>query len=327
MALSIIPKAYCKPLFLMHNDINEHILFLVRAYLVRRILSVPLDGAKKLWARIWAASGDSVQQSQPVARETTPAFVVAAAAHMVLPQRYVGVLLVDPYPEFHFDDRPDRQQLKRQLNKLLDAYHELLRPQRQPQIDEPELLPAALDREERIEQVAARFLEAHDWPLSALPLVVEIFHQLGWSATRVALDAALENGMTVRELELAFHLKMIWEETDKYSQQSRWKNMPWHTAWQIIRSFQAYPQKEELEVLIERLHECWLHTPALYRSSNFFSCYVLKECVNSIPGAVSENLYLLADPDETPFNNYSVPESCDIAQMQLQQRLLELGVI
>lgn len=327
-ALSIIPKSYCKPLFLVHNDVSAHILFLAGDDAVRRILSLPMEGAKKLWTRFRSLPGGVDRPVSPPAVATTSVFVVAVREYLELPPRYVGVLFKDPLPEFHLDDRPEQLQLKRRLNALLDAYHELQSPAVLPKTDQgSELLPAELDEDERIEQVAARFLEAHDWPLTALPLVMEVFHHLGWSATRVALDTAMENGMSVRELELAFHLKVIWEGSDKYSQQSRWKNMPWPTALQIIRSFAAYPQKYEIESFIERLHDRWLNTPPAYRYSQFFLSYILKCCATQVTDCVTEHSRLLAHFDEIPFNNHSRPESYDIANVQLQQRLLELGVI
>lgn len=273
---------------------------------MRRILSTSLAKFKNLLSR---------------------ALGLPASEPIVLTERYEGVLLEDPFPEVYFDDSAEQRILRQQLNALLDKYYQL-----HPfamDIVEPdfELLPAELTKDERIDQVAAQFLEFHEWPITALPLVKEVFYQLGWSATKEALDAAIENGMTVKELELCFHLKTLWESSDKYAQRSRWQMMSWPSALYIIRSFRAYPQKEELDQLIEHLYDGWQHAPLSSQTNESFFSYIVTHLREWDTGCVIEGSGFLELTDRLLFNSYEYSDSYDIAQVQLRQRLLELGVI
>lgn len=294
---------------------------------VRRLISVPFNKVKKILSRINPATGSDIQQFDSSATWVPLDFYVALSPYMVLPERSKDVLFKDLFSAYEFDSSVERQQLRRTLNNLLDAYYELKPPIPIAIFDEPELLPDGLDEDERIEQVAAQFIETHGWPLSALSLVKDVFHRFGWSATRVALDTVVENGMSVSELALAFHLKNLWEASDKYSQNSKWYNLAWPTALEIIRSFHAYPQKEELERFLEDQYDRWLYAPPLYQQSHYFLSYILRRCRTESVSCIREGSRILENFDEVPFNNYTYPESYDIGKVQLQKRLIELGLI
>lgn len=283
-----------------------------------RILSTSLDKVKQFFDRLRSTLTQDVDVPQLPASVPEP---------MVLPERYEGVLLEDPFPEVFFDNQEAQRALKKQLNELLDNYYRLNLAALE--VVKPVItgLPTKLDTEEHLLQVASQFVNAHNWPISALPLIKEIFYQQGWGATRIALNVAIENGMTVKELELCFHLKTLWDRSEHYTSHSSWKVMSWPTALYVIRSFPSYPQKEELEHLLDSWYERWLYTPSSHQLSKHFLSYVLKQRDSYSLRLNSESSDFLVSPEEIPFNNYNYPESNDIAQVQLRQRLLELGVI
>ncbi|MGF6316124.1 hypothetical protein [Pseudomonas frederiksbergensis] len=168
-------------------------------------------------------------------------------------------------------------------------------------IYESDYLASSVSRKHRALQKASELIANTGWCLSTLPLIQSIFISSGWGATRIALEREIEKGLTPEELVLAKHVKEIWAENDQYwirfdtvgDKYICQQQLSWPAALLIVRSFEALPQLEEVEVLIESLFETWYGSPYLYekpkihRKFKTFGLYLwfrfanLKECLPS----------------------------------------------
>ena len=302
---------------------------------MRHLISTSISKVKKLWSKLrgqaqTSANDHSLTNSHggapPKGTELPPIAAISSPSVSSKKPDH-GLYFDDPLPEIYFDDGPEAQQLKQHLNTLLDEFHHLNSLVFSDKEIDPSDLPNILTDDERVTQIAAQFIEDHDWPITALPILEEIFQHLGWAATKTALEEMVNNGMNVQELKIAYHIRCIWESSEKYTQSSRWKTFSWPMALLIIRSFQNYPQLEEVEVFIERLYDRWLNTPKHYKESYFFLSYLQKKCTTLSADHFTEANSRYPDYNDVPFNNYAYSESNDIKRMQQQQRLMELGVI
>lgn len=139
-----------------------------------------------------------------------------------------------------------------------------------------------LTREERALQKAVALIVQYDWPHATRFLIQRIFVMSGWGATRVALERAIDEGLTPEELVLAAHIKVIWADNDLYwiafdstgSTRLSYHALSWRTALLIVRSFESIPQVEEIDVLLEQLFEYWYENPTLRRVFKAFARYL-----------------------------------------------------
>ncbi|MCO7058641.1 MULTISPECIES: hypothetical protein [Pseudomonas] len=139
-----------------------------------------------------------------------------------------------------------------------------------------------ITREERAKQKAVELVYRYDWPHGTLPLIQQIYIMSGWGATRVALERAIDEGLTPEELVLAAHIKVIWADNDLYwiafdstgSTRLSYHALSWRTALLIVRSFESIPQVEEIDVLLEQLFEYWYENATLRRVFKAFARYL-----------------------------------------------------
>lgn len=139
-----------------------------------------------------------------------------------------------------------------------------------------------ITREERAKQKAVELVYRYDWPHGTLPLIQQIYVMSGWGATRVALERAIDEGLTPEELVLAAHIKVIWADNDLYwiafdstgSTRLSYHALSWRTALMIVRSFESIPQVEEIDVLLEQLFEYWYENATLRRVFKAFARYL-----------------------------------------------------
>lgn len=139
-----------------------------------------------------------------------------------------------------------------------------------------------LTREERALQKAVALIVKYDWPHATRFLIQRIFVMSGWGATRLALERAIDEGLTPQELVLAAHIKVIWADNDLYwiafdstgSTRLSYHALSWRTALLIVRSFESIPQVEEIDVLLEQLFEYWYENATLRRVFKAFARYL-----------------------------------------------------
>lgn len=139
-----------------------------------------------------------------------------------------------------------------------------------------------LTREERALQKAVALIVRYDWPHTTRFLIQQIFVMSGWGATRLALERAIDEGLTPEELVLAAHIKVIWADNDLYwiafdstgSTRLSYHALSWRTALLIVRSFESIPQVEEIDVLLEQLFEYWYENTTLRRVFKAFARYL-----------------------------------------------------
>jgi hypothetical protein len=166
---------------------------------------------------------------------------------------------------------------------------------------------------DRALQKAAELIGKTNWPLSALPLVQQIFFMSSGGQTRLALEREIEKGMTPAELVLAAHIKVIWAENDIYwiafdkTGSSRLSHyvLSWPTALLIVRSFESLPQVEEIEVLLEDLFSSWYENAVLRRAFKAFARYLWFRFAN-LEGCLPANQpFDFCDPHALPSEEYS----------------------
>ena len=90
----------------------------------------------------------------------------------------------------------------------------------------------------------------------------EIFEESCWSATKDSMDRGLGNGAHPSELKLAAETRRIWQEHLEFMERRQYAyptaQLSWPLALTIVRSFDSYPDPDEIERLLERIHEQWL---------------------------------------------------------------------
>lgn len=117
----------------------------------------------------------------------------------------------------------------------------------------------AVTREYRAWQIAADIGEKYELEKDEIDELTEIFVEHGISACRVAVERELSSGTTVEELILADAVKNIWEEYPEFYDDfsTNYRTMSWPLALALVRSFEGYPDIEEIEQLLVRLFEHW----------------------------------------------------------------------
>lgn len=184
-----------------------------------------------------------------------------------------------------------------------------------------------LTREERALQKAVALIVRYDWPHATRFLIQQIFVMSGWGATRLALERAIDDGLTPEELVLAAHIKVIWADNDLYwiafdstgSTRLSYHALSWRTALLIVRSFESIPQVEEIDVLLEQLFEYWYENATLRRVFKAFARYLWYR-FGDIEGVLPPSVFWDFDsPYRWPKEEYSdlgVPDDLGIQELQ-----------
>lgn len=184
-----------------------------------------------------------------------------------------------------------------------------------------------ITREERAKQKAVELVYRYDWPHGTLPLIQQIYIMSGWGATRVALERAIDEGLTPEELVLAAHIKVIWADNDLYwiafdstgSTRLSYHALSWRTALMIVRSFESIPQVEEIDVLLEQLFEYWYENATLRRVFKAFARYLWYR-FGDIDGALpARQMGDFDSPYQRPGEEYSdlgIPNDLETASLR-----------
>ena len=187
-----------------------------------------------------------------------------------------------------------------------------------------------ITREERAKQKAIELVYRYDWPHGTLPLIQQIYVMSGWGATRVALERAIDEGLTPEELVLAAHIKVIWADNDLYwiafdstgSTRLSYHALSWRTALMIVRSFESIPQVEEIDVLLEQLFEYWYENATLRRVFKAFARYLWYR-FGDIDGALpARQMGDFDSPYQRPGEEYSdlgIPNDLETASLRKLQ--------
>ncbi len=140
----------------------------------------------------------------------------------------------------------------------------------------------AVSREERAWQVASAVGEEHALDKNEVEALAEIFVENGWSACRVAIARELTAGTTVEELIIAASVKEVWEEYSEFYDDfsTSYRTMSWPLAPKIIRSFEGYPDIEEIEQLLVRLFDHWTSDKIARRLTPTFGEYLFAKFFN-----------------------------------------------
>lgn len=160
---------------------------------------------------------------------------------------------------------------------LLDAENEF-DPELTGLLDETEVeTGGVLTDEERALQMAAFLGDQCELDNEEVSLIAEIFTVNGWSACKTAILRELAEGTTVEELYLASQVKELWKEHYEFysGQVSNYRVLTWPTALCIIRSFDGYPDPEEVEQMLVRLHDHWRNDDIQRRISTTFNEYII----------------------------------------------------
>ena len=207
-----------------------------------------------------------------------------------------------------------------------------------PEIDElkenpcdPILGKIQISREYRAEQKALDFITKYEWSLKDLDIVFKVFMQSGWSATRVALERECERGLTPDELMLALSLKNFWASEERFwisfakngSYQLSQYILSWPTALAIVKSFESYPQEEELHLLMDEYLDYWMNHKVLHKAFPSFRVFLwfrFFDGKSTLP-ATENGLF--------QHNEYCPPswtEGTDIVGFRLQQDMDAYGI-
>lgn len=147
----------------------------------------------------------------------------------------------------------------------------------EPDVEYKVDIASGVSREQRALQAAICTGVQFRLDSDAVRILAEIYLANGWSACRVSIERELDAGAEVEELELAAAIKELWLEHYEFyaGMSSNYKIMSWPTALAIVRSFDGYPSLEEVELLLEQLHDHWYSDSVARRIHRSFGQYVI----------------------------------------------------
>jgi hypothetical protein len=146
--------------------------------------------------------------------------------------------------------------------------------------------------EDRARQVAISFVDRVGWHKSDIDFITDIFIENGWGQARVALEREVNIGLTREELELAFYIKCLWKECDRYwisfprmgsvkeSTDATFKNCSWKQVLRLVRIFPDIPVVEEITEFLESEFEYWYADRQLRYRFRSYSDYLFKYRLN-----------------------------------------------
>jgi len=145
----------------------------------------------------------------------------------------------------------------------------------------------------RARQQAISFIESVGWEQKDITLITEIFVESGWSATKRAIEREVSLGMVRNELELAYEVKKVWKECERYwitfsrvwamgeSTGATYRHCSWKQALRIVRLFDGMPVIEEIIDFLEMEFEYWYSCRLLRGKYKAFSIYLFSYRINS----------------------------------------------
>lgn len=151
----------------------------------------------------------------------------------------------------------------------------------------PELFSDALTREQRALQIAAQVADDYGWDRAGIALLAEVFGRYSWSACQVAVRRAIDQGMTQKEFAIAARVREMWSLRCEFwvalsygSLIQRYALLTWPGALSLIRSFEGYPDVDEVESLLDMCLEQWLRSSHLQLQFQSFLSWALYRCEN-----------------------------------------------
>lgn len=155
-----------------------------------------------------------------------------------------------------------------------------------PPCHEEAEFPDQLTRTERARQIAMQVAEDYEWDRPGIRLLTVLFERYSWSAAQTAIRRVLEAGTTAQELALAEELRQIWYQRCEFWTAAtsggvlvqKYSTLSWPSSLAIVRSFQGYPQPEEMEAVLNSCLEDWSRSVILQRRYPAFFSYVLYRC-------------------------------------------------
>jgi len=149
----------------------------------------------------------------------------------------------------------------------------------------PDIFSDSLTREQRALQVAAEVAGDYGWDRAGVALLAEVFERYSWSASQIAVRRAIEHGMTQKEFAIAARVRQMWSERCEFwvassygSLVQRHALLTWPGALGLIRSFEGYPDVDEVESMLDIWLEQWLHSRDLQLRFHSFFAWALQRC-------------------------------------------------
>lgn len=136
-----------------------------------------------------------------------------------------------------------------------------------------------IDRRTRAMQVASDLGAQFGWEGPEIELLADVFEKYGWNKTRKSIERQLRRGLLADELMLAVMTRDIWENYSEFSVNLdsygySYEFLSWPMAVQIVRSFQSYPEPEEIEkFLIDAFYE-WSSRQSLMSTYSSYFEYI-----------------------------------------------------
>lgn len=181
-----------------------------------------------------------------------------------------------------------------------------------------------LTREERARQAAIECLISFEWNKSELAFLTHVFVVFGWSGAKKAIEREVLSGATHEELKLAFEIKQVWSECDRYwicfsgawmpgeSTVATYKCCSWRQALRLVRIFDGIPCVEEVLDLVESEFDYWFNQKILRSRFPAFSSYLFSYRLNEFLPTIN-----VAEPRR--FDS-------DVGQDELDESWLNLGL-
>lgn len=158
--------------------------------------------------------------------------------------------------------------------------------------EEGGVLSTELTKENRARQVAIALVDKVGWEIDNVDFITEVFIENGWGQARAALEREIDLGLVREELELAFYIKCLWKECDRYwisfprmgsvkeSTDATFKNCSWKQVLRLIRIFPDIPVVEEITEFLESEFEYWYADRKLRYRFRSYSDYLFKYRLN-----------------------------------------------
>jgi len=129
-----------------------------------------------------------------------------------------------------------------------------------------------------------------DWHGKIIRDQLEVFFQEHPSnATWAALKRLVDYSLTFEEFMLTVRTKELlesdfsysdYDSTGVYNFKIRQKYFPWPTLLSMVRSFNGYPDFEEIEMLIHELDEEWINNPRYLQQFSSFAIFLKYRFIN-----------------------------------------------
>jgi hypothetical protein len=219
---------------------------------------------------------------------------------------------------------------------LFDTWDDDLWDDDPEEADEATALDNKVDREHRALQFAVDCLEVVEWDKNRLNFLVEVFVSLGWSAAKRAIEREVLLGASYEELKVAFSVKQLWSECDKYwitfskvwtqgePTDAIYRNCSWKQALRLVRTFEGVPTFEEVSDFLDVEFDYWYFDRILtlrYPSFNhYLFSYRLKESSYFLPVSDTRRFDTPVAFDELNATYLSNNQSDEM------KRLIEYGV-